>query len=456
MKKILLTIAISLAFITSFNEVSGYDANSYAVANLIGIEDGGEYDYDITVLVEDTETIMLDGVEIQNGDIINKIGIHTIELINGGIVDSTITFTVLPRFSQRIDGEIIKDRLILTLENEGLINVNGEDVDNGVILEKIGNYVVTVTGVNDYSIEYSFTIESAVLNYLEGRTYPFGVYLKEEYFSGIYLYSIFHEDGLSLTKYGTYSVTVLGLNDYQKTYNFNLGIDSKYLQEGKAFEGSIRIDQSHADKVFVNDVEVEDIFYITKVGNYEIRYEGLYGYVKIYNVTLKEEDLGIDGLKYETFKLKYSDYKLYLNGELYKSEDSITSIGHYKVRLEGINDYVSFYNITIFRNSILPNDETINEAITLNMDFRRIYVNGQPEENYRITESGDYKIVLAGAGNYIEVYEFTYINEHVDIARDIYYALIPFGGLVVIIYGALLWRRFKWFSIVMQSWFYSQ
>jgi hypothetical protein len=68
---------------------------------------------------------------------------------------------------------------------------------------------------------------------------------------------------------------------------------------------------------------------------------------------------------------------------------------------------------------------------------------GKVEQGYRITETGDYLIELYGVNGYSESYEFTYINEHEEMANDLYYVAGIFGFLVLSTYGVVMWRRFK-------------
>ena len=443
MRKLLLTIVISLGFITSLPQVLADDTANIGAPNLIGIRDGDEFDNDVTVLVTGAEVIMLNGAEISQGFVINEIGNHTIELLNGGVVEKTIHFTITPRFTEDFDGVTHLDKVFITLENRGTLFVNNREVVNGEAYTDIGYYNIRVEGINDYVMEYTFTLENSKLSLVDGTEYTFDVLIDVDDYLAVYMYNSKQKDDIALREYGYYEVKVLGLNNFLKTYKFTIGPNFNNLRDGGVYTGFVRVDESEAQSMYIDGNKITGVRHITTIGNHTVIYQGLNGYVKTYNITIKESDLGIDGKTFDEFKLTFKGVTVDLNDKKYKSGDIVDKIGYYTVRVNGVNGYFNEYDIFVYSETTLPEEET-NQAFNLFTKYETVYVNGAKViDGYRITETGEYDVLLWGEGNYTEHYTFTYTNEHVQKANDMYYVAGTFGVFVVITYAGLLWRRFK-------------
>ena len=87
--------------------------------------------------------------------------------------------------------------------------------------------------------------------------------------------------------------------------------------------------------------------------------------------------------------------------------------------------------------------QELTESITLDQDFSKIYVNGKEVENFRFTESGEYRIVYQGAGGYLDGYTVIYTNQHVNVNNLLFQGVMGLTALVVMTYIFLAWRKFK-------------
>lgn len=446
MKKILLTIVLSLFLLSYSNELNANDIlHDINQASAVGIEEGGEYEEDITLLLVEAEKAYLNGVEVEVGFVINQIGNHVLELYNGVTLVETINFTITPRFDENIDNELFFNKVILNLENSGKLIVNNREKENNVSFTKVGYYNVTVEGVNGYTKDYSFTLEDYKLHTVNGTDYKYDVLVNVDSYYAVYIDNVKQTEDIAFTKYGTFEVKVLGVNGFYEIYKFNIVPNFRNIEDGGTYIRSIRVDQGEAEELYIDGIKVSNIRHISKIGNHEIKYIGQNGYEKIYNITVKEDDLGINGNVYEELTVGLRGVTATLNGLPYSSRQLITQIGYHTLTVYGVNGYTNEYNFFVWQETPMPEEGSrIIDAFNLYTNYKRMYVNGAPVRNgYRFTETGEYEVLLWGEGDYTETYTFTYENEHVYMAKDMYYALAGFGGLTVLLYGALMWRRFK-------------
>jgi hypothetical protein len=437
-------VFIAFCFFSSVEELKANDITSHSSAVAIGIMDGGEYQDDITVLTTGTDKVVLNGMEVTQGFVINEIGYHTMELYLDDVLLETINFTIIPRFTEDLDGTHHFDKVNILLENKGTLYVNNRLKEIGERFTDIGYYNVRVEGINGYEVEYNFLLENYKLFVIDGTEYTFDVVIDVSDYYAVYMYNMNQNTDVRLGVFGNYEVRVLGLNGFYKTYTFSIGPNFNNYRDGGVYEVDfIRVDKSEAQTLYIDNVKYTGIRHLTEVGNHQIRFTGLNGYEKIYNITIKEKDLGIDNKIFETFSHKFKGYDVYLNGKEYKTGEEIKQIGYYTVTIKGVNGYVNEYEILVRSETELPEGET-NKAFNLYTEYKTVLVNGgKVHDGYRITETGDYLIELYGEKGYKESYQFSYVNEHEDMASELYYVAGILGFFVLTTYGVLAWRKFK-------------
>ena len=444
MKKIIILLVFSLSIFAFFKDVQALDLSDSGVFAITGVQDGVEYTDDLYIEITGGE-YKFDG-EIQTSEIlfVNTIGYHTLELLEFGETTEVINFTILPRFTKEIDGLSFENKLSLELQNVGSIIVNDSLIENGTEFSIIGYYNMEVQGVNGYIKDYTFSILSSVLEFVDGNDYRYDVRFNTNTFYAVYINDIKQYGIVNLDRIGTYEVKVLGVNGYFKSFKFNIVLNNSYLIDESIYENYIRVDKMEATDLYIDNMKIENsISFISTIGNHEIRYEGKNGYEEIYNVTLSEGNINIFPEYAEKFSLKFDGYTAKLNGKKYTSEDIVTSAGYYTLDISGVNGYTNQYKFVILGNVDLVDNSLSFQAIQLDFEFKHIFVNGEPVEDYRITETGIYDIVLMGENGFTRSYEIEYVNNHIALSNGVTTVSFVFVGGLLITYALLAWRRFK-------------
>jgi len=454
MKKILLTMIFSLSLFFGQNAVSGFDLTEGAVQDLdvIDVIEGGEYIDDLTITIPGTAT--LNGEVYESGTIINEIGYHELVLYELGVEIDTIHFTILPRFTTQMDNRIVTDSLDIQLENVGIIAINHQTVENNSTYRYAGEHILTVHGLKGYQMSYSVRVLDSKIEYLkENEMYTDFVIDISKYLE-VYYEDELVEENLSFTEIGHYSITVLYSNRLEETIEFTYGHMTNRFVNGGVYPNSLLMQKDSAERWYVDNSEQKNglnSLVLTVVGKHTITFYGKNDYTKAYTVTISEGDIGIeDGMVFDHyFQMEYSGFNVALNGVNYKSDYKKSGGGNYVLKVKGTYGYENYYNIFIKetvpfeKRSSLDPIQNFNESITLDQDFNKIYVNGKEVENYRFSESGEYRIVYLGAGGYIDAYTISYTNYHENVNKALFGAVIGITSLVGVTYIFLAWRKFK-------------
>lgn len=454
MKKTLLTIIFSLSIFFGQYTVSGFDLSDGAVQDLevVDIIEGGEYIDDLTITIPGTAT--LNGEPYESGTIINEIGYHKLVLYEFDVETDTIHFTILPRFTIQMDDRVVNDSLDIQLENVGLIGIDHEVVENNSTYRYAGDHILTVYGLKGYQMSYNVTVLDSTIEYLKENLMYSDFTIDISKYAEVYYEDELLDENLTFTEIGHYSITVLYTNRLEETIDFTYAHMTNRFVNGGVYPNSVLLQKDSAETWYIDNREQKNgmnSLFLTEIGQHTITFYGKNEYEKAYAVTVTEGDIGIvDEMVFNNFfQLEYTGFKVTLNGINYKSEYKKSGGGHYQLIIKGSYGYENVYNI--FINESVPFEHgsgldpvpTITESITLNQDFNKIYVNGKEVENYRFSESGEYRIVYLGAGGYIDAYTINYINYHEDVNSTLFVGVIGIASLVGVTYLFLAWRKFK-------------
>jgi len=454
MKKILLTMIFSLSLFFGQHAVSGFDISEGAVQELdvIDIIEGGEYIDDLTVTIPGTAT--LNGEPYESGTIINEIGYHKLVLYEFDVEVDTIHFTIIPRFATQMDDLIVQDSLDIRLENQGVVAIDHQVVENNSSYGFAGDHILTVYGLKGYKMSYNVTVLDTKIEFLKENEMYTDFTIDISKYVEVYYEGELATENLSFTEIGHYSITVLYTNRLEETIDFTYAHMTNRFVNGGAYPNSILIQKDSAEFWYIDNIKQQDSInslFLTKVGKHTITFYGKNEYEKAYTVTVTEGDIGItDGMVFnQYFKFDYTGYRVTLNGVYYKSGYQKTGGGNYTLTVDGTYGYESSYHIFIkesvpFRPVETVGDvQTITESVTLNQDFKAIYVNGTKVENFRFSESGEYRVVYLGAGGYIDAYTINYVNYHENVNQALFVGVGGVASLIAITYVFLAWRKFK-------------
>lgn len=452
MKKTLLMIVFSLSLFLWLTPVSGQDVSEIMAVEVIGVVDGEEYTEDL-ILTITGGTAQLDGVEYISGSVINEVGHHTLVLFELGVEIETIHFTIVPRFTNELD-PMHYDFFTVSLENEAIIEVNGRIVDAETSFHIVGDYDITIRGTGGYESTYQVELLYSLIEYIKENPVYSDFTIDISKYVAVYYENLKATEDLEFTELGDYTIRVLYMDGTSETIDFTYAHATSRFINGGVYPNSLLMEKDSAVKWYINNNEQKSemgSMFLTIVGTHTITFEGNNGYRKQYTVTITEGDIGLkDGMVFDDFfKLEYSGFKVTLNGINYKSNVEKSGGGNYLVKIKGVNGYEHYYTIFINeeipfqQQSLLDPPEVLTESITLNQDFQKIYVNGKKVEDFRFSESGEYRIVYLGAGGYIDAYTVIYENQHEDVNATLFLGVVGIASLVGITYLFLGWRRFR-------------
>ena len=438
MKKLLL-IAV-LLFTLSFNQVNAADT-------VTGIDDGYE-GTDVTIESNEDYTLYIDNVLYESGDEYSVIGHHVLTVYDGEVLLETLSFTIIPDFGYRIsrDGErVFYDVLELEVKNEGSYSamVNGKKTSELTEFTEVGYYSVIVFGANGYSKSYQFTLLNSDIDLLDTTIIDEAFDIDCDVYQEVYINDVLREGNISLDLYGFYKVELVGLEGYTYSLYFAyITNDDDYSdQTVRRFE----IETDTAVSVILDGELVEEDMILKEVGYHTIIVNGVEGYSKEFNITIKEATILIDDYEeLEKFKVGDVGGTLYLNGEKYTPDTEISAIGDYTFVVKGVNGYEKTIHFQIRHDYPIENYENYDEPINLNIDIDKIYVNGKLVKfDYRIGKTGTYEIELKGAGGFTETFNISYRNHNDQFIPVLNIVAFSLAGIVFTIYGIIFWRRSK-------------
>ncbi|GEM_PF-907110 len=121
-----------------------------------GIKAQGVYDKPVAVHV-DSGHLFLNNDAYKNGELIDKVGHHTlrIEGLNG--YEKRISFTVTSGLIDIENHGVYDEAQTLSFRGEG--ELNGTPLASGTTLDEAGDYTLTISGVNDYVETHHFTLD---------------------------------------------------------------------------------------------------------------------------------------------------------------------------------------------------------------------------------------------------------------------------------------------------------
>jgi len=456
MKKILLLIVLILTLFLGPTTIKGNDFPELSDGTVEGISnvDGIEYTEDLIITFTE-EFATLNGEPFISGTTVNEVGNYELVLIDGGIEVDTITFTIVPRFLNPLEDEmILYHSYFINLENTGTLTINGETVEEGTWIEYAGTHVITVEGVNGFTETYNIIIKDQLMEYLKEHQIYSDFTIDISKYAEVYFEDELLEEDITVTEIGYYTLDLVYHDNTEETILITYGHTTNRFENQGVYANSLLLQKDSAQKWYIDNTEQKqgiDSLFITKVGKHTIIFLGNNGYEKVYQVTITEGDIGItNGQVFEDyFKFQYSGYSVSLDGIRYSSNSEKSGAGYYTMKIKGVNGYTNEYEI--FIKEEVPFEEMSNfdelqeltESITLDQDFSKIYVNGKEVENFRFTESGEYRIVYQGAGGYLDGYTVIYTNQHVNVNNLLFQGVMGLTALVVMTYIFLAWRRFK-------------
>lgn len=157
---------------------------------------------------------ILNGEVVQNGVLIDYPGYYTLEY-----QDHTYNFSVSAKVIGIEDGGIYQEEVQL-LFDAGKAYLNDDLVASGEVIDEPGLYNLRIEGLGGYMDEYSFTIDAHVEGVMNNQDYTDEVTV--DFNGTGYLNDTYITPPYTVTEPGEYVLTITGENDYRDTYYFTV------------------------------------------------------------------------------------------------------------------------------------------------------------------------------------------------------------------------------------------
>lgn len=400
------------------------------------IEENVEYKFDnlnLLIFTKANGRLFVNENEVSLNEIVNTIGNNKCLLKsfdNESIYEFVITVDgSINNFKESFDSSV---RLSLNGVAKDVL-VNGESKELG-LFDTVGDYEITVIGVNDYKKIYNFTI-----NYLiEGisEEYQTKAVIKA---SGVEMFidGIKYNSGDEYSVVGTHTLFVHGLENVKddKYYTFTIFENVSGISNNETYDSQRTIVVPDAKSLVINKGQADEFVIssgdtINKVGNFTLNVIGTNDYVSApYNFVIEANVGDVASQKYNTqvspkFINNSLEAKTYLNGEEYNYE-TIYKIGRYHFEIQGLGNYVKSYDFVI-ESSLLFNSDELMDSYNNIVTFKNsndvilgdVLVNGNKTTTNFIDTIGNNIITLIGEGDYRENIKVTILETPSDTIYD--------------------------------------
>ncbi|MBQ9448466.1 MAG: hypothetical protein IJU60_01160 [Acholeplasmatales bacterium] len=315
---------------------------------------------------------------------------------------------------------------LINISNISSITLDGkikESVDGNVTLNvsEVGNHSFIINGLNDYhSVSYTFTVIEDLPLLENNNTFTNEIIINVDNVKSLLLNGLPFTSGDKVSLIGTYTLEVIGINDYSNEYHFQITYAISGIENDGVYVGHAQATATNV--VMMLDGEAYnsgDV--ITIVGYHKLVVSGdgsentyIYDFVILPDLSQNEiiNDYELNNVVINDPKSFYVDsaskLEMLLNGSVYDG-GLITKAGIYKLELIGSNGYKKEFNFTFdveveeikssYTNPITP-------AISSSLECEILLNDNNYQNNTLIDEAGNYKLTIKGVNGYKKEYEF--------------------------------------------------
>ncbi|MCR5786457.1 MAG: hypothetical protein K6G28_01990, partial [Acholeplasmatales bacterium] len=377
--------------------------------------------------------IVLDGAEYM-GARVSGYGKHTITIngVNGYNKSYSIN---IPLVTEMHDKACYNSNVELSF-NSNNIMVDNTSLENGSVLNSIGNHTVVVSGYGDISKTFNITILPELVGFKPDASYKSSDNIKASFKDSkavsLALDGNNYQENTPITSYGTHTLVLTGTNDYKMVYEFKIELDTNIIDAALAFEF---MPEANA-KFSVDTTEWINGKPVEEVGNHTITYYGIVDADTVVKSITVEAQVNFENnsevIGQVQLRIKNAS-KVLLNNNEVDANDIIDTIGANIITVVGTNSYTKDFNITI-TPQIKKIESLREDGRGINYIYQIIDKNNETTQTYLsftidgidATNGGDYtrignhKVVIKGANNYVFEDEFT-VEAQANVTEDAVY-----------------------------------
>ena len=348
----------------------------------------------------------LDGVSISSGHVVNLVGNHTFELVDGTYTESK-TFTIIPDYAP-YNQDIFMNHTI-NIHNASL-SLDGVAIANTLEISSVGTYNLTVNGVNGYTNTINFDVLPSV-NVTNEMTYEEAFNLVTSGGTATLNGESFDGDGL-LTTVGKYTLTITGHGSYTETWVFYIKPTITNLQEEGLYIDSVMPIINH-DSLLLDGITYVSGTIIDSEGFHTLSILGSNGYQLDIMFIIVTSHLGIeDGMTYiESVSIESTVFDMTVNGMSYTSGTSIDTLGVNTLELfDGTKTKeITFYIIPTLIN--IEEGGTYVGSVTPIINHNNLLLNSALyQSGTPVSSVGNHvlKVVNVGSGSTLYTFEISF------------------------------------------------
>jgi len=150
-----------------------------------------------------------------------------------------ITFAVREQISQLVDGATYAGEVTPTITGAVSMTLNGNAYTSGTRINTPGSYSLIVIGVNDYQQTYTFFVDLVITGVSHQSIYTNAALTIGFSGGSATLNGDPFTSGSIVNDVGHYEFIVLGVNDFMQTLTFTNRPDVQNLIDGTTYEGSV-------------------------------------------------------------------------------------------------------------------------------------------------------------------------------------------------------------------------
>lgn len=397
-----------------------YESITFTLITGANIEDGMHYNDAVTLKFVGTAT--LNGDPVQPDTVIEKVGNYELVLTDG---ENTYTynFVIEPDYSI-FDGRITS--CIIDFKN-CTTTLNGESVTERTIINKVGNYSITVVGENGYSKTIAFAI-CAEVNVENGGEYSAGLVVNAVG-GTIKLNGADFIDGTILSDVGTYILAILGENGHTETITFDIIPEINDINDATAYYGAVT-PSIIGGTLTLNGEEYTSGTTIYTEGVYQLAISGVGGYAKTINFIVLSEDFEIQANSsyMEAMSITHNVCDMEINGVPYTIGASINTLGKNTLSFiyNGERTDIIFYIFPPI-SGVEEGQSYVGTATPI-VDWSNLLLDGKVyTSGTAITEVGHHTLTIANLNGYNYEIRFTVTEvwENIEAGGRYEYSVTP-------------------------------
>ncbi|MDR1093665.1 MAG: DUF5011 domain-containing protein, partial [Clostridiales bacterium] len=407
-------IATSGYYTLVISGTGGYTKTLYFTVspNISGVIDGTEYVSAVTPVVANAQSLTLNGNSHTSGTAISKAGNYTLQINGVGGYSKIISFSIKLAFSGVSDNGMYLYSVIPVISNAVSLTLNGNSYTSGTPVEKFGYHTLVITGVGGFTQTLHFTVLPNIGGVTDGEERASAITPVVANAQSLTLNSNPYESGTQVEKFGYHTLVITGVGGFTQTLHFTVLPNIGGVTDGEERASAITPVVANAQSLTLNGNPYVGTK-ISEVGNYTLVIKGVGGYTRTLHFTVLPNISDVtDGKEYDPaviIPIIDNAQSLKLNGKSYTSGMPIFYVGTYTLQINGVGGYsktISF-SIKLAIDNVVDGTEYTSSVTPIIANAQSLTLNGNPYVGTKISDVGNYTLVITGEGGYSKTVSFS-------------------------------------------------